>query len=207
MTRPRQVGVLAAGLVLLLGACTVQPSESESRQDQFERDRAVRYDLRTPPASAQELGVRDGIASGAFNRVGDAYWTYELQLPGGKVFTTEGFGHRVIVENGPSRTFVSSSVLINSVSADAVAAAAELERGVALLGLEEASVADWSAKARAAPASARNRIFNGEPQGYLQVFVDVRRDSLTDEVGLDWEFFWDPPMPNDTGPSSDAPTT
>lgn len=207
MTRPRRAAVLAAGLVLSLGACTVKPTESESRQDQFERDRAVRYDLRRPPASAQELGVREGIASGAFNRVGDEYWTYELQLPGGKVFTTQGFGHRVIVENGPSRTFVSSSVLINTSTADAVAAAAELEKGVALLGLEEGPVAEWSARARAAPASAPDTIFNGEPQGYLQVFVDVRRDNLTDDIGLNWDFFWDPPLPDGTGPASDAPTS
>ncbi len=50
----RTGAALVAGLTLLLGACTVStsPDRPQSQQDQFERDRAVRYDLSTPPISA-----------------------------------------------------------------------------------------------------------------------------------------------------------
>ena len=49
------------------------------------------------------------MVSGAFNRVGGDYWTYERTLPGGKIFTTQGFGHRMIVETGPSTMFTSTA--------------------------------------------------------------------------------------------------
>ena len=193
------VTALASGLTLLLGACTVGTSPADrppSEQDQFERDQAVRYDLSTPPDNAQQLGVREGMVSGAFNRVGDDYWTYELTLPDGKVFTTQGFGHRVIVETGPSRTFPNNSVLINTVSADVEAAAAELNKGVELLGLAQDRVRIWTENARASSAEAGDsRVLTGQPQGYLRVFVDIRREELSDEVGLNWNFSWDSPAP------------
>ena len=49
------------------------------------------------------------MVSGAFNRVGGDYWTYERTPPGGKIFTTQGFGHRMIVETGPSTMFTSTA--------------------------------------------------------------------------------------------------
>ncbi len=213
MTRPQRITAAAAalmsGLILLLGACTVSTSSSDrpqSQQDQFERDRAVRYDLSTPPVSAQQLGVKEGMTSGAFNRVDDDSWTYELELPGGTVFTTQGFGHRVIVESGSSRMFSYNSVLINTVSADVEAAATELDKGVTLLGLDADLVRDWTAQARARAAEAGDKqVFAGQRQGYLAVDVTVRREERSERVVLNWNFLWDLQGPDEDTPASEAP--
>ena len=187
------------------------PSTSDrprSQQDQFQRDLAVRYDLTTPPASAQQLGVRDGEISGAFNRDGDQYWTYDITLPGGKVFTTQGFGHVATVDNGQPRTFPGNGVTINSRHADVEAAINELDKAVPLFGFNARDVQDWAAQARATPAQAGDLAgFIGKPQGYLTVAVEVRRSRQKDEVVLNWDFTWDQPDPTQSSSASTPPLT
>lgn len=194
-------------LALTLGACTVDSSGTDrprSQQEDYEREGAVRYDLSTPPATAQQLGVKPGRTSGAFNRVGDEYWTYEVMLPGGKTFITQGFGHRVSVENGQG-IGLGNTVLINGVSADVEAAAAELGEAVTLVGLDVQLVRDWTARARSSPAQDGDvQVIRGAPQGYLDVAVELRRQRLSDEVVMNWDFYWDPPVP-DQGSAAVAP--
>ena len=99
-------------------------------------------------------------------------------------------------------------MLINTVSADVEAAAAELDKGVTLLGLDADRVRSWIATARATPAQAgAARASIGEPQGYLRVDVDVRREELSDEISLSWDVAWDSPAPTEDTPASAAPGT
>ncbi len=114
----------------------------------------------------------------------------------------------MIVETGPSRTFTSNSVLVNTRSADVEAAAAEMEKGVTVLGLDAERVRSWIATARTTPAQAGDaRVFIGQPQGYLRVDVGVRREELSDEITLDWDFAWDSPGISPTSPSGQPHST
>ncbi len=194
-------------LTLLTGACTVARSDrpdTASSQDGFQEAGAVRYDLSSPPATAQELGVRPGRTSGAFNRKGGPFWAYELVLPEGRVFRTQGVGHVVSIDPAPYA--LADKVLINSRAADIDAAQAELEAAAPVLGLDAEEVRQWAGRAAAVPLtttfSTESRVFLGTLPGYLAVDVEVRRDRLDEAVVINWAFTWDTDRPAVTAPPS-----
>ncbi len=199
-------------LTLLTGACTVVPSERRDAgrisQDRFQEAGAVRYDLTTPPANAQELGVGADQTSAAFNRQGGPYWDYEILLPEGRVFRTKGFGHVVNVDPNPLGR--ADSVLTNSRLTDLAAAQAELEAAAPVLGLDLTQIRDWATRAKRVPLTDRsptdNMNFLGPQLGYLLPGVEARRDSSTDEVTLNWYFDWNSRRPDQVASPSAAPT-
>lgn len=181
-------------MAMLTGACTVQTDPAgASRQAQFERDKKVRYDLSTQPRGAQRLGVKPGQTSGAFEPDGRDDWTYEITLPGGRLFRTRGFGHRVIVD--PDQPgFPYNGVLVNSLVPDIDAAEQDMLAAAPVLGLDAQRITQWATQAQATPLTASypddSLDVVGTRLDYLTADVEVRRSEGHDDLVLNGDFVW-----------------
>jgi hypothetical protein len=190
---------LLFSIVGLTGGCVAASSSdgigpNDPGQTKFSHDRAVHYDLTTPPTPTQ-LGVPPGETSALFGRgPGDPLWDITFTLPEHKTFHVKAFG--VGVDFWPADQAAQNQITVNtSVNTNAEMDVA-LKQAITVLGLNPSEVAIWEHELAAYPLSnvnfSDNFVFHARKIGYLTIEVEARVEQGSPGASINYMFSFGP---------------